>query len=136
MTAPLHADIEKLTDQLLEAAESGESEAFVKAYENLYQLCYEHEDDEKNHPLQWEILADFTEDSDQVIRFYQKALGFADEIKLMPALASCQFSLAQHYLYEDDKEQARCAADIALDYAEQTGDQALLRNIQDFIAST
>lgn len=136
MTALLHADIEKLTDQLLEAAESGDSEAFVKAYECLYQLCYEHEDDEKNHPLQWEILADFTEDSEQAICFYQKALGLADEIKLMPSLASSQFSLAQLYLQEDDKAQARSAAEIALDYAEQAGDQSLLRDIQDLIAST
>ena len=135
MTAPLHKELEKITDALLSAAEQGDSAAYTKQYADLLALCYEYSEEEQNHPLQWEILADFTEEPLEAISFYQKALGFADEIQDFAALYSSQISLANLYQDIEQQDEARMAANIALDYAEILKDKSLLAETEALIKS-
>lgn len=133
MTISLHQEVEQLTDALLTAAEQANSAAYAKHYAALLALCYEYAEEKQNHPLQWEILADFTEDSQEAISFYQKALGFADEIRDFSALYSSQISLARLYKEINNDDETRMAADAALDYATLSKDSSLIDEAETFI---
>ena len=133
MASPLLKEIEKITDALLQAAESGNSEAYGKQYTSLIELCFEYQDEEKNHPLQWEILADFTEDAEEAITYYRKALGFADEIQDFPSLTSIQLALTRLYIEQENSDESSSAADMAYEYAQLSQDQSLLREAEDII---
>ena len=58
-------------------------------------LCNENEKSDKDHPEQWETLADFTEDLDEALVIYQKALDKAAAINSKDHLASIAFSMAE-----------------------------------------
>ncbi|NRB40907.1 MAG: hypothetical protein HRU20_20965 [Pseudomonadales bacterium] len=135
MHSPILKDLEKLTDALLQAADTEDASAYGKHYAALLQLCFDHQDEKSNHPLQWEILADFTEDTEEAIIYYKKALSFADEIQDFALLTGSQLSLAGLYAETDNKEAAIAATDIAVEYAERSQDQTLIRQAHDALAS-
>ncbi len=131
MTSSLHSSLEKISSALLAAAEQADSDQYQQHYNTLYELCFEHEEGDSNHPLQWELLADFTEDHELAMSFYHKALGLADDLQLMDISASAQCALA-HLLCEMGQfEQASSASLIALDFAEQCGDQGIQQQIKE-----
>jgi tetratricopeptide (TPR) repeat protein len=65
----------------------------------------DNEDTDKDHPEQWETLADFTEDLDAALIIYDKALAKAQAINAKDHLASIAFSMAvlQIELNQTDK---------------------------------
>ncbi|KKK65785.1 hypothetical protein LCGC14_2970630, partial [marine sediment metagenome] len=71
MNTKLYKQVYALAAELLEAAEADDDPLFDRLYEQLRALCYEHEADEvKNHPVQWETLADFTGDCSEALDIY------------------------------------------------------------------
>lgn len=50
---------------------------------------------DKDHPEQWETLADFTEDFDVALGLYKKALGKARDMNAKDYLSSIAFSMAR-----------------------------------------
>jgi len=94
-----------LAEELLEADRIGDQAAFDEFYTDLKAICVDNENTDKDHPEQWETLADFTEDLDAALVIYDKALGKAKAINAKDHLASIAFSMAvlQLELNQTDK---------------------------------
>ena len=84
-----------LAEKLLEADSANDKKSFDMLYIQLKELCIENEKGNKDHPEQWETLADFTEDLDEALVIYQKALDKAAAIDSKEHLSSIAFSMAE-----------------------------------------
>ncbi len=70
MKAPLFNEILKISQDLADASAKDDEKSRTEHYQALIKLCANNEDSPKDHPLQWEALADFTNDSDQALDIY------------------------------------------------------------------
>lgn len=91
----IYKSIYVLAEKLLEADSKNDQKTFDALYAQLKELCIENEKSNKDHPEQWETLADFTEDLDEALVIYQKALDKAAAINSKDHLASIAFSMAE-----------------------------------------
>lgn len=91
----IYKSIYVLAEKLLEADSKNDQKTFDALYAQLKELCIENEKSDKDHPEQWETLADFTEDLDEALVIYQKALDKAAAINTKDHLASIAFSMAE-----------------------------------------
>lgn len=91
----IYKSIYVLAEKLLEADSKNDQKTFDALYAQLKELCIENERSDKDHPEQWETLADFTEDLDEALVIYQKALDKAAAINSKDHLASIAFSMAE-----------------------------------------
>ena len=91
----IYHSIYVLAEKLLEADSANDKKAFDTLYVQLKDLCIENEKGNKDHPEQWETLADFTEDLDEALLIYQKALDKAAAIDSKEHLSSIAFSMAE-----------------------------------------
>ncbi len=89
----IYKSIYVLAEKLLEADSKNDQKTFDMLYAQLKDL--ENEKSDKDHPEQWETLADFTEDLDEALVIYQKALDKAAAINSKDHLASIAFSMAE-----------------------------------------
>ncbi len=95
MNTKLYKQVQQLAADLLAAAENENDRVFQQLYDTLKQLCHENEADaHKNHPVQWETLADFTEDYDEALAIYEKALTVSNACKTRDYNASIQYAMA------------------------------------------
>ena len=83
-----------LAEELLEANNRGNQPAFDELLATLKSICLDNEGTDKDHPVQWETLADFTEDYDEALTLYQKALDKATQINSKDYMSSIAFSMA------------------------------------------
>ena len=90
----VYKSVYKLAEELLEADRKGNQPAFDAFYAELQALCNEHENTDKDHPEQWETLADFTEDLEEALVRYDKALEKATAINSKDHMSSIAFSMA------------------------------------------
>ena len=130
MNTKIYKQVHGYATDLLTAAEKEDIPAFTKLYDELKALCYEHEEGEKNHPVQWETLADFTEETEDAIAFYSKAFGCAEDLGDKEFLASISYSWA--FLLNDDGqvEAAKDMATQAKEYSEHSTDSRLKEDIE------
>ena len=91
----IYHSIYVLAEKLLEADSANDKKTFDMLYIQLKELCIENEKGNKDHPEQWETLADFTEDLDEALLIYQKALNKAAAIDSKEHLSSIAFSMAE-----------------------------------------
>ena len=91
----IYKSIYVLAEKLLEADSKNDEKIFDVLYAQLKDLCIENEKSDKDHPEQWETLADFTEDLDEALIIYQKALDKAAAINSKDHLSSIAFSMAE-----------------------------------------
>ena len=91
----IYHSIYVLAEKLLEADSANNKKSFDMLYIQLKELCIENEKGNKDHPEQWETLADFTEDLDEALLIYQKALDKAAAIDSKEHLSSIAFSMAE-----------------------------------------
>lgn len=106
MKAPLFDDILNVSQAIADASAKDDDTAREIHYQTLIKLCATNEDTPRDHPLQWEALADFTLDADQAIDIYQKGLDCANKLDLNNAKASIYLSMAQRYKEIDDDSNA------------------------------
>jgi tetratricopeptide (TPR) repeat protein len=78
----------------MEADKKDDKEAFDSHYAELKAICIDNENTEKDHPEQWETLADFTEDLEEALAGYEKALEKAVTINAKDHMSSIAFSMA------------------------------------------
>ncbi|GAF55713.1 LOW QUALITY PROTEIN: replicative DNA helicase [Psychrobacter sp. JCM 18901] len=102
----IYKAIYTLAEELLEADRRGNQEKFDSLYAELNAICTDNEGTDKDHPEQWETLADFTEDLDAALVIYDKALA-----KLLPLIqkihmSSIAFSMAVLQLETGEREAA------------------------------
>ena len=91
----IYKSIYVLAEKLLAADSKNDQKTFDALYAQLKDLCIENEKSDKDHPEQWETLADFTEDLDEALVIYQKALDKAAAINSKDHLSSIAFSMAE-----------------------------------------
>lgn len=94
MNTKIYKKVLSLTDNLLSAAQSENQKQFDRYYEELKQLCESNETTDKDHPVQWETLADFTDDLAAAIIIYERALVKAEAINSKDFRSSISFSIA------------------------------------------
>ena len=90
----IYKSVYSLAEQLMEADKKGDKEAFDSLYAELKAVCIDNENTDKDHPEQWETLADFTEDLEEALVGYEKALGKAVAINAKDHMSSIAFSMA------------------------------------------
>ena len=91
----IYKSIYVLAENLLEADSKNDQKTFDMLYAQLKDLCIENEKSDKDHPEQWETLADFTEDLEEALVIYQKSLEKATAINSKDHLSSIAFSMAE-----------------------------------------
>ena len=91
----IYHSIYVLAEKLLEADSANDKKTFDMLYLQLKDLCIENEKGNKDHPEQWETLADFTEDLDKALVIYQKAFDKAAAIDSKEHMSSIAFSMAE-----------------------------------------
>lgn len=106
MNTKIYKQVHTLAKDILRASEYEDQASFDKGYTQLKQVCEAHEGTPKDHPVQWETLADFTEDYELAISIYEKALVKAEAISSIDFCSSIGYSLATMKLELNDKEGA------------------------------
>jgi len=102
----IYKAIYTLAEELLEADRKGNQAAFDAFYAELKAICIDNENTDKDHPEQWETLADFTADLEEALVIYDKALAKATAINSKDHLSSIAFSMAVLQIEMGDTEAA------------------------------
>lgn len=95
MNTKIYKAVHTLAELLMEAVKRKDDKSFAALYTELKAICVDNENTEKDHPVQWETLADFTEDLEEAISVYAKALTKAVAINSKDYMSSIAFSMAQ-----------------------------------------
>lgn len=90
----IYKTVYRLAEKLMDAADEEDREAFDSLYADLTAVCIDNENTDKDHPEQWETLADFTEELEDAVAGYAKALEKAGAINSKDHLSSIAFSMA------------------------------------------
>jgi cell division protein FtsL len=90
----IYKSVYSLSERLMEAANQDNREAFDALYAQLNAICIDNENTGKDHPEQWETLADFTEELEDAVKGYVKALEKAIAINSKDHMSSIAFSMA------------------------------------------
>lgn len=133
MNTKLYKKVHSLATEMLLAADEEDDERFISYYQELKTLCGEYEDKAENHPVQWETLADFTEDVTEAMTIYQKALTYAQSINANDYIASISYAMALLFKEQNETEQAVNSALQAENHAAKTEDQQLQREIKQLL---
>ncbi len=91
----LYKAVYSLAEKLMEADRKGNKTEFDSLYGQLKAICTDNENTDKDHPEQWETLADFTEDFDAALALYEKAMGKAQGMNAKDHLSSIGLSMAR-----------------------------------------
>jgi hypothetical protein len=91
----IYKTVYQLSEKLMDAANEENREAFEALYAELKSICIDNENTPKDHPEQWETLADFTEELEDAILGYAKALEKAVAVNSKDHLSSIAFSMAK-----------------------------------------
>ncbi|WDE10163.1 tetratricopeptide repeat protein [Thalassomonas haliotis] len=106
MNTKLYKRVLSLTNNLMTAAQEQNQKRFDGYYLALKKLCEENENTDKDHPVQWETLADFTDDLTLAITIYEQALIKAQAINSKDFCSSIGFSIAALKVELGDKSAA------------------------------
>ncbi|RUR30625.1 tetratricopeptide repeat protein [Vreelandella nanhaiensis] len=90
----IYKAVYELAEKLMKAADKEDREAFDALYAELEAICIEHENTDKDHPEQWETLADFTEELEDALAIYEKAMKKAVAANSKDHMSSIGFSMA------------------------------------------
>jgi len=91
----IYKTVYQLSEKLMAAANEENREAFDALYAELESICIANENTDKDHPEQWETLADFTEELEDAVLGYAKALEKAVVVNSKDHLSSIAFSMAK-----------------------------------------
>jgi len=94
MNTKIYKAVHGLAEKLMEAASNEDVEQFNLLYAELKAICVDNENTDKDHPVQWETLADFTEELEDAVVGYEKALEKSIAINSKDHMSSIAFSMA------------------------------------------
>ncbi len=94
MNTKIYKAVHKLAENLLKAANKDDQETFDSLFAELKAICVDNENTDKDHPVQWETLADFTEELEDAVVAYEKALEKSKAINSKDHMSSVAFSMA------------------------------------------
>ena len=130
----IYKSVYTLAEKLLEADRKGHQEAFNWLYDELKAICVDNENTDKDHPEQWETLADFTADFDEALIIYEKALKKAKAINSKDHLSSIAFSMAVIQIELGQKEAAITSLQNAKITANKIEDKEFKVEIDELLA--
>lgn len=91
----IYKAVYSLSEKLMVAANNDNRGEFDSLYAQLKTICTDNENTDKDHPEQWETLADFTEELEDAVIGYKKALEKAAAINSKDHMSSIAFSMAR-----------------------------------------
>lgn len=91
----IYKSVYSLSEKLMDAANNDNRKTFDSLYGQLKAVCIDNENTHKDHPEQWETLADFTEDLEEAVAGYAKAQEKAMAINSKDHMTSIAFSMAK-----------------------------------------
>jgi tetratricopeptide (TPR) repeat protein len=94
MNTNIYKHVHSLAKDLMQAVYRKNQIRFDECYAELNKICTDNEETDKDHPVQWETLADFTDDLELAISIYEKALCKAKAINSKDFLSSIAFAIA------------------------------------------
>jgi hypothetical protein len=106
MNTKIYKSVLSLTDNLLAAVQQKNQSRFDGYYAELKKLCEENDNTDKDHPVQWETLADFTDDLALAVTIYEQALVKAEAINDKDFRSSISYSIATLKVELGDKDGA------------------------------
>ncbi|WP_449465387.1 hypothetical protein [Stenotrophomonas humi] len=131
--ADIHARVVELTNALIDAGQSGDTDSGESLYEELSRYCESVAADGRDHPFLWETLADFTDDDRDAIGIYLRALPLATAANAAEYAASICLAVAERHSNLDEFDVARDYALQADAFARDTDDQPLRAIICQFL---
>lgn len=131
----IYKAIYKLAEELLEADRKGDQAAFDAFYVELKAICIDNENTDKDHPEQWETLADFTEDLDEALVIYDKALTKATAMNSKDHMSSIAFSMAVLQIEMGDTDAAITSLQNAKISANKIEDKEFKVEIDELLAT-
>ena len=134
MKAPLYDDILNICQEIAKASSAENDELRLEHCKKLQVLCAKNQNTPKDHPLQWEALADFTEDGDQAMDIYDVALATAEKLSLPTFTASAYLAMSLRQVEFEEQEQALVFAKKASDAAESIESLELKAEIAEHLA--
>ena len=129
----LYKAVYSLSEKLMAAAKKDNIEVFGALYAELNAICLDNENTEKDHPEQWETLADFTEDLQDAVVGYKKALQKATAINSKDHMSSIAFSMGTLQLELGETEAAVKNLQDAKVSANKIADKDLKKEIDDLL---
>ena len=124
-----------LAEGLVEADRKGDSAEFLSLYGRLEAICLDNDGTDKDHPEQWETLADFTEDLEAALLIYEKAQAKALAINAKDHLSSIGLSMAKLQVDLGQKEAAIKSLESAQVSANKIEDKQLKAEIDALLES-
>lgn len=135
MKAPLYNDILEICQNIANASAKDDDDARESACADLQKLCATNQNSPKDHPLQWEALADFTDDGDQAMDIYQIGLAIAEKLTLETFIASIYLAMAQRQQEFEENTKALEYATMASKAAQNIDSEELKQEIQAFLSA-
>jgi len=129
----IYKSVYSLSEKLMAAARKDNAEVFESLYAELKTICSDNENTDKDHPEQWETLADFTEDLEEAVTGYKKALEKATAINSKDHMSSIAFSMASLQLELGDIVAATQNLQDAKISANKIADKDLKKEIDDLL---
>ena len=129
----IYKAVYSLSEKLMAAARKDNTEVFESLYAELKTICLDNENTDKDHPEQWETLADFTEDLEDAVAGYKKALEKATTINSKDHMSSIAFSMATLQLKLGETEVATKNLQDAKISANKIADKDLKKEIDDLL---
>ena len=138
MNTKIYKEVLYLAKELMSCANKKDQAGFDAFYQELKQICEDNDGTDKDHPVQWETLGDFTDELEQAIGIYDKALEKAIAITSKDYLSSIGFSAALLKVELGDKvgaiqylEQAKIHSNKIIDKELKAEIHDLLKKLQD-----
>ena len=131
----IYKAVYELAEKLMKAAAKDDRATFETLYAELEAICTEHENTGKDHPEQWETLADFTEELEDALPIYQKALDKAVAKQSNDHIASIGFSMAALQVELGDNQAAIERLQQAQASAHTIEDNELKAEIDELLAT-
>ncbi|TMO59828.1 tetratricopeptide repeat protein [Pseudoalteromonas aurantia] len=135
MNTKLYKSVLALTDDLMAAAQAQNQQRFDDHYAQLKLLCESNEGSDKDHPVQWETLADFTDDLALAVTLYEHALVKAHAINSKDFCSSIGYSIGALKVELGDKEGAIAALEQAKIACNKIIDKQLKAEIHDLLTT-
>lgn len=130
----IYKAVYSLAEKLMEAARKNNQAEFDSLYGQLKTICTENDNTDKDHPEQWETLADFTEDLNTALVVYEAARGKALAINAKDHLACIGLSMAKLQLELGQKPAAIQSLEDAKISANKIEDKELKAEIDTLLA--
>ena len=129
----IYKAVYSLAEKLMEAARKDDQAEFDSFYGQLKAICTDNENTDKDHPEQWETLADFTEDLEAALAVYEKAREKALAINAKDHLSSIGLSMAKLQVDLGQKEAATRSLESAQVSANKIEDKQLKAEIDELL---